>query len=70
MWRGSFPRPISAGIQPELDLKLLDRIHTKVRKNVDPPISGPLMSAPSGLKCLSFRLISFTLLWFSINDKS
>lgn len=28
------------------------------------------MSAPSGLKCLSFRLISFTLLWFSINDKS
>jgi len=40
------PRPMSAGIQPELDCKLLNRIYVEIRERA-PPISGSLTSAPS-----------------------
>lgn len=46
------PRPISAGIHPELDLSSCTASTLKLEK-VDPPISGSLMSAPSMAKVAS-----------------
>jgi len=46
------PRPISAGIQPELESMLSTASTLKLEK-VLPPISGSLMSAPSMAKVAS-----------------
>ena len=46
------PRPISAGIQPELE-SMPSTASTLKLENVAPPISGSLMSAPSMAKVAS-----------------
>ena len=46
------PRPISAGIQPGLDW-MPSTASTLKLENVEPPISGSLMSAPSMAKVAS-----------------
>ena len=46
------PRPISAGIQPELE-SMLSTASTLKFEKVTPPISGSLMSAPSMAKVAS-----------------
>jgi len=46
------PRPISAGIQPELE-SIPSMASTLKLENVEPPISGSLVSAPSIAKVAS-----------------